>query len=228
MFFYVIIYLLGVNMSVNFKDLDKLDLADYESKLDEMSRLDLVYEKARLAERMDMKYLKLYEYDVKEQVENISENAEEKERIFLRHRLKFIIKMINSELKKKFVQDYSSTWHEVNKNFDISSFKPFFAEKVLEKTVTFADRLSTEGMKAYKNYLLFLHDNLSNKNLDVEDCIGKAIIEEMKVDNGELNRGNFFSRNVIIESEKLTKTILKERLIDKKIKELDKKMESIM
>ena len=209
-------------MGINFKELDKLDLEDYKEKLNEMSQADLVYEKYRLYEKMDMKFMKYTLYGWKEDVENISENPDEKNRIYLRHKMKFVIKMVNSELANRDV-DYRETWKFINEMFVIGSFRPDFADKIFSnKAITFADRLTVDGMKAYKNYLLFLYDELSSSHDDAIDCVSRAVNKELEVDDGKLDRAKFYSKKVIIENPKLTKAVLREVELNKKMKQLEK------
>ena len=201
------------------KDLHQsYNLTEYKNQIENYSEEELKNEQQKLHEKMNINYLCLGEgfYSVKKI--NIANNPDEKNRIYVRKKVMFLSALISGHLGD-YVEDYAPYRNYINQTFMDAIYVPEYATVNLKgKTVAFADKLSLKGMIAYKNYLMFLYDNMKTKNMEFREAVYMALCQEMEVD-ANLDRNKFFSSKFLPKSINTTyQNLLKEKVINEKLK----------
>lgn len=194
-------------------------LIEYSESLKDMSIDQLNAEREKLHKKMTTKVLHLGTYSYTEKEVDISNNSEFKNRLYVRHKLKLLVKMINIELKNRKL-NYQEYWKKISDFFRTKTSAPSYAYMELDKSATFADRLSLDGIILYKKYLLFLYDAMSNEGKKVVESMNQAFDKVADVDRNMLYYGDIFSKDVVIGTDKVVNAILKETVLNKKLKDM--------
>lgn len=201
--------------------------ADFTSQLKQYQGLteqQLVAEKQKLEKKENVNYICVGNGYFNVVTKNIANYPTQKNRVFVRKKIAFISAMISGFLKGK-VDNYAPFWKYINNSFLNTIAVPEYATATLQnKKIAFADKLSLDGMMAYRKYLMFVYDNLSG-GMSFEGAVNKAIRQEFSIDNN-LNRGGFFTRNFLPKSiDAIYNNLLKERAIDEVLKHFGLKEE---
>ena len=204
-----------------------INISDYLAKIKAMTKEQLLKEKEKLESKLVVRYLVTGLKNYYEQEENIASNAEEKDRIYIRKKLSAVVKMVSGQLSN-FADNYSAYWKEINKAFIGSTPYSRHANAILEdKEIAFSNKLSLQGLRAYKKFLLFLSYYLQKTN-SFEYSLSRAIECEVDADK-EKPRNNFYSKKFLpVNIETVYKNIVKSIALEEQIKKVTalKKQES--
>ena len=197
------------------------NLTDYAKQIENYDKEKLLREQEKLKKRMKLPYIFVGDRYYKIEEINISDLPKEKNRVWLRKSIAFVQSMLSGVLKKGGVEsvDFSTYMGHIKNKFMETIFVPDYAiENLKGKTVTFADKLTMNGMIAYRTYLLLLYYKLSKLKMDMEFAIPEALIEEQK-ENKDLDRNKFFKRYFLPKSvSAVHDTMLKEKLVAEPLK----------
>ena len=201
------------------KDLHQsYDMTEYKNQIKNYDEEELRKEQQKLHEKMNINYLCLGDGYYSVRKINIADNPDEKNRVYVRKKVMFLSALISGHLGV-YVEDYAPYRNYINKVFMNSTHFPDYVTVNLKgKSVAFADKLSLKGMIAYKNFLMFLYDDLKNKDLGFKEAVYFALGQEIDVD-GNLDRNRFYSSRFLPKSINTTyKNLLKEKVINEKLK----------
>ena len=203
-----------------FESMYLLNMTDYLTKIEKMTKKQLLKEYEKIREKLVVKYLVTGLRNYFEQEENIADNAEEKDRIYIRKKLSAVVKMVSGQLSN-FADNYSAFWKEINKTFIESTPYSRHANAILEdKDIAFSNKLSLQGLQAYKKFLLVLSHYLQKTN-SFQYSLSKAIECEVDADKDK-PRDNFYSKKFLpVSIETVYKNIVKSIVLEKQIKKIN-------
>lgn len=198
-----------------------VNMTDYKKKIEDFDYDKLQAERQKLLDKQCLNYIYMpivTRYEVKRL--NISDNPEEKNRIYLRKKVTMAIKDINAKLDD-YVVDFSSCWRYFNEEFLKTTSNPYIATATLEKkSVPTSDRLGLMGLRAYYHFLLFLGDAIEMYPSNFEFATQLALEKEQDVD-AKFNRDEFFTRLFLPNNiDAIYKNLAREKCLNDRIKEL--------
>lgn len=210
------------NYFKNLENMQKdINLTEYENLIANLDENSLIKEQEKLRKRLKLSYTVVGDGFYNTEVINIADLPKEKNRVWLRKKISFAQALIGGLLKRNGVQngEYSTFMGYIKDKFMQTVFVPSYATANLQgKTIPFADKLTVNGMLAYRKYLLLLYYNIHKQKKDFEIAIAEALIEEQKQDK-DLNREKFFKRFFLPKSvSAVYETMLKEKLVSAKLK----------
>ncbi len=197
-----------------------INMSDYREKVEKMTANQLFKEQEKIREKLVVRYLIIGLKEYFEEEENIADNAEEKDRIYIRKKLSGVVKMVSGQLSN-FADNYSAYWKEINKTFIESTPYSRHANAILEdKDIAFSNKLSLQGLQAYKKFLLVLSHYLEKTN-SFQYSLSKAIECEVDADKDK-PRDNFYSKKFLpVNIETVYKNIVKSIVLDEQIKKVN-------
>ena len=202
---------------INFNTLE--NMAEYKDSIKNMSTQKLQAEFDKLTNKLKLNYICAGDkYYVMNEM-NIKDKPDEMFRILNRKRISFISAFL-SGCFRQFGMDYAYAWSFVNKKFTDSLYVPYYARFPLNgKQIALADKLNNHGCVAYKNFLMLVYDNLSNKGYDLDGATFMALQEERNADSN-IDRSRCFTNNFLPKGiGTVHKTILKLDILKSVMKE---------
>ena len=196
-----------------------VDMTDYKEKISEYSYEQLQKEIQIIRDKQVLNYYIVSRGDIEEKRLNIQNCPDEKARICARKTLAILNKFINDELNK-FTKDFSLSWKYINDEFIKTTMCPdYVSDKPKKMTIPFADKLNSNGIRAYQKYLMIIDQALGFGN-GLEKAVRIAIDVERDLDK-ELNREDFYTDFFLASAvNTIYKNLAKEKCISNRIKEL--------
>ena len=196
-----------------------INMNDYQKKIENYDFNKLLAEKEKILNKQNVSYTYVSLGSYYTQQINISENPDEKNRIYVRKKVAMLSKIISGQLSS-FAVDYASYWKYINDEFLKTTSDPDYVTARLQgKTVPFADKLNLQGLTAYKRFLVVLSDNLE-KTPYFNFAVQNALDAEIEYDQ-DLNRDKFYTRYFLPQSiDSIFKNLMKEKIVDNRLKEL--------
>ncbi len=200
----------------------EMNLKPFLKSLTHYDLEELITERNKICSNLKAKYIDYEKYINGEKKmivdKDIAEDNHEKNRFILRKRISFLIMLINSYINSNKNADFMGFWQDTNNAFNLSSWKithnPILRNR---KDVTFADTLSLNGLRAYKNFLSLFCCNLSKTENKYNSRID-ALSEELGEDLKFTKRDDFSSNLILRKNDELYDNLLKELFLNEIIK----------
>lgn len=156
----------------------ELQLEEYRKKVKTMDYDRLVQEKEKIDKKLVVPYISLRKYNI-ENID-IANNAQEKNRIFMRKKISAVTKWVNYVISNRNL-DFAYMWSQIDAMFASDNFVVDTNNKRLKllNGVSFKDTLSLKGLAKYKVFLQSFVDNCLFKN---EKNINKAMLDAKEVE----------------------------------------------
>lgn len=151
----------------------ELDLENYSEKIKTYNYQKLEHELDKLNKKLNVQYINANNYDII--TKDISDNAQEKNRLYMRKMTSETAKWIGYAIKEKD-DDFSSVWNLINATFASRTINPDYSDVrlALDEGVSFMDTLSLEGLKMYKKFMVSIANSVLFDNKDFDQAVKNA------------------------------------------------------
>lgn len=150
-----------------------LELEEYENKVQSFSEDQIEKELEKISKKLVVNFRP--QHSNKKVPVDISNNSEQKNRLFMRNKLMETTKWIGY-IVKKVEGDYSIIWRQINATFVSKNILPDYDSTKLQLPdgVKFMDTLSLQGLKMYKKFLMCFANAVLFENSKIEVATKKA------------------------------------------------------
>lgn len=198
----------------------ELDLENFEQKIKDYSEEKLKKNLLDINKKLFVKYNlhnRIIELD-------ISSNAEQKNRLYLRKKMSKTTKWVNYMLNKRLI-DFSDGWNYINAVFVSKDANPNYAsDKMPYLSNSFLATLSLKGLSEYNKYLTLIVDEAVFKNQPFKKSVNFAKITLL--DMGNVHNNSYYDNLKLTDGWKTAyKNVMKQKIL---LNELIKREEELI